>query len=254
MSDGARELRRLREDWEILGAADPLWAVYVTKEARGGGWDVSEFLATGRREVDESWHRAATVLGHEIPRANVALDFGCGVGRLTTALADHADSVVGVDISASMLDTADRVIPEGIRSRVSLVASASPQLPIRAASIDLVYTSLVLQHMPATLALGYVREFMRILRPGGMAFIQVAENPDDSLKGRIFRHLPARVYGMLQRLILRYPAPMRMEALSLDEVTAAVAGGGGQVIGHWEDSSYGGHWTYRRALIGHEAH
>lgn len=250
MSDGARELRRLREDWEILGAADPLWAVYVTKEARGGGWDVSEFLATGAQEVEESWRRAAGVLGHALPRAAVSLDFGCGVGRLTTALAGHADFVIGVDISASMLDTANRVIPEAVRSRVSLIASESPQLPIRTASIDLVYTSLVLQHMPTTLALGYVSEFMRILRPGGVAFIQVAEAPDDSLKGRIFRHLPARVYGMLQRRILRYPAPMRMEALSLNEVTGVAAVGGGQVLGHWEDPSYGGHWTYRRVLIG----
>jgi SAM-dependent methyltransferase len=249
MSEGARDLRRLRADWETLGSADPLWAVYVTKEARGGGWDVSEFLATGLREVEESWSRAAQALNHDVPRAAVALDFGCGVGRLTAALASHADHVVGVDISATMLDNASHVIPETARSRVSLVASSSPRLPIRDARVDLVYTSLVLQHMPSSLAKGYISEFMRIMRPGGLAFVQVAEAPDNSLRGRLFRYLPANVYGMLQRKILRYPASMRMEALSLDDVTAAATGGGGRIVGHWSDPSYGGHWSYRRVLI-----
>lgn len=248
-----RDLRRLRADWETLGTADPLWAVYVTKEARGGGWDVSEFLATGRREVDESWRRAALVLGSDVPRAAVALDFGCGVGRLTTALTGRVGHVVGVDISESMLGHATRVIPDAARGRVSLIASSSLQLPIRDACVDLVYTSLVLQHMPAAFAVGYIQEFMRILRPGGLAFVQVAEAPDRSLKGRLFRYLPARVYGMLQRRVLRYPASMRMEALSLEQVRSAAASAGGRIVGDWEDPSYGGHWTYRRVLIRREA-
>ncbi|RCV47080.1 methyltransferase domain-containing protein, partial [Marinitenerispora sediminis] len=35
------------------------------------------------------------------------------------------------------------------------------------ASFDLVYTDLVLQHLPPALARGYLAEFTRVVRPGG---------------------------------------------------------------------------------------
>ena len=77
--DADEQLRRLRSDWETLGAADPLWAVYVKDGARGGGWDVTEFLATGEREVADSWDRVARLVGRAPSPDAVVLDFGCGV-------------------------------------------------------------------------------------------------------------------------------------------------------------------------------
>ncbi len=35
-----------------------------------------------------------------------ALDFGCGVGRLTQALADYFNEVAGVDVSPTMVNKA----------------------------------------------------------------------------------------------------------------------------------------------------
>ena len=249
MTGDSSELRRLRTDWETLGTVDPLWAVYVTQEARGGKWDVSEFLATGRREVVDSWQHAAAALGHEVPDVRIALDFGCGVGRLSTALAHHAQRVVGIDISQPMLQAAHRVVPDNVLPRVDFIASDALILPIQAASVDVVYTSLVLQHMPRGIALDYVKEFMRVLAPGGLAFIQIAEEPHKSVKGRAFRVLPHWAYGQLQRRLLRYPAPMRMQALSVEQVGGTARQVGGTLLDHWPDASYGGHWDYRRLLI-----
>ena len=41
----------LQEHWRRLGADDPLWAVYVAPGTRHGGWDLEDFLETGRAEV-----------------------------------------------------------------------------------------------------------------------------------------------------------------------------------------------------------
>ncbi len=243
------ELRRLRADWETLGAADPLWAVYVKDGVRGGRWDVTEFLATGSREIDESWTQHERVTGAVPPVDGVVLDFGCGVGRLSSALAARASLVVGVDISEPMLRASRDVVPDEVAPRVQRVLSSSPTLPLRDATFDLVYTSLVLQHMPANLAIGYVAEFLRVLRPGGTALVQVADEPDASVKGRVFRFLPPQLYGWLQRRLLGYPAPMRMQQLTLEQVASVVSASGGRVLDHWEDPSYGGHWHYRRILI-----
>ena len=44
-------------------------------------------------------------LGVTVSRGR-ALDFGCGAGRLTRALAARFESVVGVDVADAMLDKA----------------------------------------------------------------------------------------------------------------------------------------------------
>jgi SAM-dependent methyltransferase len=45
------------------------------------------------------------------------------------------------------------------------------------ASIDACVSVVVLQHVPAEVTLGYVRELGRVLRPGGWAALQVSDDP-----------------------------------------------------------------------------
>ena len=42
-----------------------------------------------------------------------ALDFGCGIGRLSQALAEHFDQVYGVDISPKMIELARAAQSQG---------------------------------------------------------------------------------------------------------------------------------------------
>ena len=83
-----------------------MWAVLVHPDRRHGGWDPQAFYATGTAEVSRALAEAAA-LGARPGRA-LALDFGCGVGRLSMALADHVDAVIGVDVSAPMIEQARR--------------------------------------------------------------------------------------------------------------------------------------------------
>jgi ubiquinone/menaquinone biosynthesis C-methylase UbiE len=236
---------KLRHDWEVLGREDPLWAVYVRADTRGSGWDVADFLRTGEAEVERSWRLLA-----DPGRPEVVVDFGCGAGRTSRALAARADSVVGIDISAPMIDVAAQLCAD--RRNVSFVLSDSTRLPIRSGSVDLVYSSLVLQHLPRQLALGYVQEFLRVLRPDGVAVIQVATEPDHSVKGWLFRLMPAAVYGWAQVKLLRYPAPMRMQALRVAEIADTARQLGWSVRCVEADTTYGGHWRYARLVLRRE--
>lgn len=236
----------LRRDWTTLGAADPLWAVYVAPGVRNGRWDLDAFFATGRREVDAAMDHIAT-LGLT-PGRERALDFGAGVGRLSAALAGHFGEVIAVDIAPTMLDTARRIDRSGGRCR--FVLNDSPDLAFQpAASVDLVYSSLVLQHLPPTLAEGYLGEFVRILRPGGVAVVQAATRPHWSLKGLVFRWAPRALVRWGQRALLGYPAPMDMRALPREVVTATVGAAGARLVDAVDDPSYGGHWTYTRYFV-----
>ena len=87
------------------------------------------------------------------PRAGRCLDFGCGVGRLTLALAAHFREVVGVDIAPSMLERAEKY--KGPASNVSYVLNGREDLSqFPDGSFDFVHASIVLQHMSPRLALG----------------------------------------------------------------------------------------------------
>ena len=176
-------LEALREHWETLGRSDPLWAVLTEPGREGGGWDVGEFLATGRDEVAR--HLAALdQVGVDPPRGR-ALDFGCGAGRLTQALAEHFDQVDGVDIAASMVDEARRINRQGDRCRFH-VNAASDLSMFGDESFDFVLSMIVLQHMEPRFALAYIREFVRVLAPGGIALFQVPA----ATSGPVVRPLP----------------------------------------------------------------
>jgi SAM-dependent methyltransferase len=239
-------LDQLQDDWTRLGKEDPLWAVYVAPGTRGGKWDVEAFFELGRQEVG----RALAVLpGLGLtPGTRRALDFGCGVGRLSQALAGHVDEVIGLDIAPSMLEKAREL--DRSNGRVQFVLNPAPDLAlIPSGSVDIVYSSLVLQHMPTELARGYLAEFVRVLAPGGVAIFQVASRPTRSVKGMIFRLAPWPVLRWAQRKLLGYPAPMRMSQMTPDDVEAGIAGTPARLAAAIEDTSYGGHWHYTRYYV-----
>lgn len=167
------EFGDLRRNWNDFGKTDPLWAILTVSEKRHGGWDPDEFFRAGQTEIarvmrcvskETSGRRPA---GHER-----ALDFGCGAGRLTQALSEHFDNVVGVDIAPSMIDLAREY--DRSSGKCSFVLLKGQDLSeLEDASFDFVYTAHVLQHMHPRYARRYIAEFVRVLRPDGCAFIEI---------------------------------------------------------------------------------
>ena len=109
------------------------------------------------------YERPATIslLGDAAGRR--VLDVGCGAGPLTAWMAERGAEVTGIDVSPAMLQLArDRV---GDRATF-LVADVSEPLTFAGdATFDLVVASLVLHYLADWEA--PLREFRRVLRPGG---------------------------------------------------------------------------------------
>jgi ubiquinone/menaquinone biosynthesis C-methylase UbiE len=94
----------------------------------------------------------------------VALDAACGTGRHAAKLAELGHRVIGVDTTDAMLDVARAKVPGGDFRRGRL-----EDLPLDDASVDLITCGLALTH---AVDLGPVmREFARVLRPGGHAVL-----------------------------------------------------------------------------------
>ncbi|MGH8172597.1 MAG: class I SAM-dependent methyltransferase, partial [Rhodanobacteraceae bacterium] len=204
------DLEKLRRVWQTLGREDPLWAVLSQADKRGGRWERTEFLETGRAEIDTQVHMLAA---RGLPAGrSLALDFGCGAGRLSRALAAHFEHVVGVDVSGSMIETA-RALNADV-ANVEFRENPSPSIgSVADGSVDLVYSIMTLQHIPAELAAGYVDEFFRVLAPGGVASFQFVDAPDQSLRGKFFGRVSNRWLNPLRRLAWRRQAVFEMHAL-----------------------------------------
>jgi methylase of polypeptide subunit release factors len=96
------ELRALGAVWESQARVDPLWAVLSEPDKRGRAWKLDEFMATGEVSV-RTWIERVERAGAQIHFGS-ALDFGCGVGRLSHALAGRFQRVIGVDILSGPLE------------------------------------------------------------------------------------------------------------------------------------------------------
>lgn len=218
-------LRDLQRNWDRMGATDPLWAVSTAPEYKNGGWDEGDFFATGRDQVADILRHAAD-LGLSLRYDGDALDFGCGVGRLTQALAGRFEQVTGVDIAPSMLEQARGFNQAG--DRVRYVLNESEDLrSFSDESFDFVYSEIVLMHMEPRYSRSYIREFVRVARPGGVITFQLPEPTSrQQLRDRIPRVL---VYAGNKLRTVRTPM-MEIYGVHRQEVVADLGSQGVEVV------------------------
>ncbi len=186
------ELKELQRNWEKFAKVDPLWAVLTNPDKRNHKWSLPEFFRTGESEISDILSRAEA-LKLPLTRGR-ALDFGCGVGRVTQALALHFDEVVGIDIAPTMIELADQFNRHGKKCR-HLVNEARDLHLFPDAHFDFVFSTIVLQHMRPEYSTNYMQEFVRILRPQGLVVFQIPSERSDVLKQtRLTEPLPDEAF------------------------------------------------------------
>jgi ubiquinone/menaquinone biosynthesis C-methylase UbiE len=242
-------LRGVQRTWTYFGETDPLWAIVTDPSKRSNGWDLAEFFLTGEQEVGKLMS-SIDALPFRLGSGR-ALDFGCGVGRLTQPLARHFDKVYGVDIAPTMLEHARRYnrFPE----RCEYVLNAGDHLRVFPdAYFDLIFSILTLQHMEPRFIRRYLREFVRVLAPGGLAVFQVPtveELHSDRLRQAALRAWIYLYQRFVARVTRRGQPLMEMHGVPLGAVTAIVEAQGAKLLRAEPDRSAAGAWSGYRYYV-----
>lgn len=176
-----RQIDNLEAAFSYWGKKDPYYSVLTAPNFLLSNMDdqtLDHFYKLGELDI----RFALEILNHNEIQINttMALDFGCGVGRLTFALAKIFQFVIGCDISEPHLqiahNNADRFGIHNvhfIKSSENLLDRLAPE------TFSFIYSRLVLQHIPPILSKAYIRQFTSLLKPGGHMLIQLPiTNPD----------------------------------------------------------------------------
>ena len=168
-----RMFDRIGIAWQAFGTTEPHWSVLTSEEYRQEklAANIDNFYASGRGDIE--LHLNFLRRAGLPTRFARAMDFGCGVGRLSMALAEHASQVVGIDISPPHLNLAgERARAEKI-TNVSFHAITSVDDLHRYDGFDFVISRIVLQHNPPPVMAALYGKLLTSLAPGGVAIVQM---------------------------------------------------------------------------------
>lgn len=157
-------------DWKALGESQPYWGVLTHPDYRTENLtpaNVEAFYETGGQFIEGVLAQFERLTGAR-PKGP-ALDFGCGTGRLTEAMAAHVPST-GYDISPGMLEKA--------RARGGKGTYVG-ELP--AGPFDWINSFIVLQHIPTARGMALIEQLLARLAPGGFVSLHVTVWRDDHL-------------------------------------------------------------------------
>ncbi len=160
--------------WSEYGNDDPYWSVLTHENFRIENIDVSreQFYRTGHGDIAVAL-QALRRNGIDLRSLKSCIDFGCGVGRLSLALAKHIPTVTGIDISAGHLRLAQHQARETKVSNVNFRLIQNIDDISTVPSVDLVLSLIVLQHNPPPVMAEIFARLLRRLNTGGVAYIQM---------------------------------------------------------------------------------
>ena len=170
-------LVRTALQWKNLGVDKPFWSVLTNPGYLNENIEQNKdsFYQSGHLELSNLFaalQRSST----SIPPSFKCLEFGCGVGRVTGALATHFASVIGVDVSHEHLQLAESYIQEQGLANVELAHLTKLQELAQLGNFDFLYSQIVFQHNPPPVTKYILEQLLAQLNPNGLAYFQIPTN------------------------------------------------------------------------------
>lgn len=188
-------------------------------------YDLLAWLLThGReRELREAILRLAGLeIGHDV------LDIGCGTGTLAIAATHHVGptgTVTGIDASPSMVARANRKAEKAGAGATFQVALAE-NLPFADRRFDVVFSTLMLHHLPRKTRQQCAGEINRVLKIGGrVVAVDFGRAKRRGLLAHFHRHGHVEVEDIANLFVAAALTPTRTGPLGMNDLNFVVAEG-----------------------------
>jgi ubiquinone/menaquinone biosynthesis C-methylase UbiE len=167
---------RMREEWNERAREDAHYFVAFGRRDQ----DDDEFFATAADVVRELEAELKRLPAGVPPDSRRALEIGCGPGRLLRPMSRYFGEIHGIDVSDEMIAQARQKL-RGVPHAHVHHAGGSDLAMFEDGSFDFVYSYAVFQHIPsAAVVFSYLRETVRVLKPGGVARLHINGLPKTS--------------------------------------------------------------------------
>jgi SAM-dependent methyltransferase len=208
--------------WEHFAEVDPY--LYILTDMKRT--DPRVFWQSGEQLVRTE---ILPVIQSQEVACNVALEVGCGIGRLVLPLARHFRQVMGVDIARGMVQRASSFAKDNGVRNACFAPIAGPEDFLQqtgkyAGNCDFLYSLLVFQHIPDfSIIEGYLHVIRTLLHKHGIAYLQFDTRPSTALY-RLKTKLPDFLLPRFRR------RGIRRVRRSPEEIEASITRAGLQIV------------------------
>jgi len=186
-------------------------------------YDLLAWLLThGReRELRETIVRLAS-----LKRGDDVLDIGCGTGTLAITASQHVagrGAVTGIDASPSMIARANRKATKaGVRATFQVAVAEALPFPDR--HFDVVFSTLMLHHLPRKTRQECAKEIERVLKVGGrVVAVDFGRTERRGLLAHFHRHGHVAIEDMVNLFVAAGLTPTRTGPVGMNDLNFVVA-------------------------------
>lgn len=165
-------MRDTDSDWADIARSEPYYGVITDPANLRGNLTpeaLERFWESGRQDMQWQLDLLKAHYGEFLPR--VALDFGCGVGRLTRVMSTIAETVYGIDVAPAMLEIARQDAPSNV-----VYTQEIPDV-----ELDWINSIIVFQHIHPDRGAQIIADLVSRLRRGGAITLHVTTGRDVSV-------------------------------------------------------------------------
>ena len=158
--------------WDIMAYHKPWYYIWSRYEEH----DEGRYRESGHADIGRLIQKDSSVAAHLDSQTTIALEIGCGNGRLSEFFAPLVKELYVLDISPKMIDLARTRLKDF--HNVHFLVGGGDTYALPDAAIDVVFSYIVFQHFATRqMVERNLQEVLRVLKKGGIAKIQLRETP-----------------------------------------------------------------------------